>query len=380
MMNCCTETESRTIDCIRPLLAFMVVGLHVRPYYADGTELFFNGWYDAAIIVIYRILFSVAVPAFFFISGFLFFSKLKDWDNSIWKDKIRKRIKTLLIPYIIWNLIAILGFIVTRFAGTLIKGNEPLDLITQLNERGWLRLFWDRRLFGSIIPDSINLFGISVPGGTPVNEPTWFIRDLMVVIAFSPMIWWFVKKGGKYFIAVIACFYIVDLWIPLTGFSSKAFFMFSLGAWFSLTSHNLIETASQHPRIQAILALILLFAASMSFGYNKWIYCITSRLFILVAILTVFHSVSEWIKRDRFYNTAYNLSKSSFFVFVAHTVLIVDALSWAFSLINRPGNPFVSFLLLSIETITVYVICHLIWLTLKRFTPRTLGVLTGKNH
>ena len=147
MSNPLTEIESRTINFLRPLLAIMVVGLHVRPYYSDGTELFADGWYDASVITVFKILFSLAVPAFFLISGYLFFRNLKNWDVTIWKGKIRKRAKTLLCPYVIWNLIAFLGFIITRTAGHIIKGNSSVDLISLLNERGWIRIFWDASSF-----------------------------------------------------------------------------------------------------------------------------------------------------------------------------------------------------------------------------------------
>ena len=83
---------------MRPLLAFMVVGLHVRPLYLDGTELFTDSIYDASVITVFKVLFSLAVPAFFMISGYLFFRNLEDWKYPVWKDKLKKRVYSLLIP------------------------------------------------------------------------------------------------------------------------------------------------------------------------------------------------------------------------------------------------------------------------------------------
>ena len=70
------KLQSETIDRLRPLLALMVVGLHVRPYYITGTETFFDGLYEASVITIYRVFFSIAVPFFFLISGYYFFKGL----------------------------------------------------------------------------------------------------------------------------------------------------------------------------------------------------------------------------------------------------------------------------------------------------------------
>ena len=47
----------------------------------------------------------IAVPMFFFISGYYAFYK-KDWSQrSIWTVELKKRVKTLLIPYLLWNSI-----------------------------------------------------------------------------------------------------------------------------------------------------------------------------------------------------------------------------------------------------------------------------------
>ena len=70
------KIQSVTIDYLRPLLAIMVVGLHVRPYYTTGTELFFDGTFEALVITIFRVLFSMAVPFFFLISGYFFYQGL----------------------------------------------------------------------------------------------------------------------------------------------------------------------------------------------------------------------------------------------------------------------------------------------------------------
>ena len=373
------KIQSVTIDYLRPLLAIMVVGLHVRPYYTTGTELFFDGTFEALVITIFRVLFSMAVPFFFLISGYFFYKGLQDWDKSVWSDKIRKRIRTLLVPYLLWNLIAFAGYCITRFAGHVIKGVPFPDLIEELSERGWIRLLWDRCLYGDIKPDVINLFGYAVSTGSPMNGPTWFLRDLFVVLLFTPVIWWLIRHLKKSFIIIAGILYVVDLWFPFAGFSSKAFFMFSLGAWLFLTGNNLVSISQNHPRIQALTALALLLVAAMSLGYNEWIYCILSRLFIVCAIPVLFRMVAKKVMTGETATKKWkqDLSNSSFFVYVVHTVLITDAINWVIlSLAKNPCKP-ISFTLLIISTLTVYMICHLLWLFFNRITPRTMNILTG---
>lgn len=374
-----TETESRTIDTLRPILAVMVVGLHVRPYYSDGTEQFLNGLYDASVIAIFRILFSLAVPVFFLISGYLFFRNLENWDFTVWKGKIRKRANTLLVPYILWNFIAFLGFIITRKAGQIIKGNSSVDLVSLFNERGWIRIFWDRCLYGEINPDRINLFGIAVGTGTPMNEPTWFLRDLMMVILFTPLIYFLIKKAGRLFILITGILFCIDLWIPFSGFSVKSFFMFSLGAWFCINQKSMLDSFRRFPVLQYVSAILFLVIASLSFNGNKWISCVSSRLFILCGIPALFCLVSNMIsvRNKQATSLPSTFVDSSFFVYLMHTVLVTDAIHWLLSLVSDSPNRIIMFVMLVLNTILVYLCCHCLYMLLKRYSPRLLTLLTG---
>lgn len=371
------KTQSLTIDRLRPLLALMVVGLHVRPYFISGTASFLDGPYEASVILIFRILFSVAVPFFFLISGLYFFKGLDEWDSSVWKSKIRKRVGSILVPYLLWNFIALLCYPLTRLAGHLVNGAAFPDIITQINERGLLRLFWNRSLYGSFNNEVTTLFGWTSATGAPMDAPTWFLRDLMVVILFTPLIWWLIRHLNKSFILLAGILYVVDLWIPVSGFSSTAFFLFSLGAWLSLTGRDLVLVSEKKPKLQLAISLLTMIIAAISCGRNAWIYTISSRLFIIFAIPTLFHMVSvtpDCEKRKKLFN---GLVKSSFFIYLIHTILITDAVCWIFDVALHPGNKTVLFILLALSTLTIYTICHLIWLFMDRFTPRLLKILTG---
>ena len=379
MSNPLTEIESKTIDLRRPLLAFMVVGLHVRPLYLDGTELFTDSIYDASVITVFKVLFSLAVPAFFMISGYLFFRNLEDWKYPVWKDKLKKRVYSLLIPYLLWNIIALLGFIITRKAGQIINGNDPVDLISLLNERGWIRILWDRCLYGAVHPATTNLFGIAVGSGTPMNEPTWFIRDLMVVILFTPLIHFLIRKTGRLFILVTGILFCLDLWIPLPGFSSKSFFLFSIGAWFSINGKSMLDCFKRFRTTGYVLSLLLLFTASVSLNSNEWLYCITSRLFIISGVPVLFCLTSGFLSgegRLKKYPKP-EFADSSFFVYLIHTVLITDVIHRILDLIPVPDKGLLQFMMLAINTILVYLTCHYLYLLFRKYIPGVLMLLTG---
>ena len=54
------------------------------------------------------ILCRVAVPLFFFMSGFLFFLRTEFFTAQVYFKKLKSRFRSLLIPYLFWNLVLLL--------------------------------------------------------------------------------------------------------------------------------------------------------------------------------------------------------------------------------------------------------------------------------
>ncbi|MDR2862792.1 MAG: acyltransferase, partial [Puniceicoccales bacterium] len=99
------EQQSKLIDILRFPLMVAVLLTHIDFPYA--------GWEGSTAWFLYtalnRILGCVGVPLFFFISGYLFFRKTTathptaaSFPISLWLEKIRKRTRTLVVPYFLW--------------------------------------------------------------------------------------------------------------------------------------------------------------------------------------------------------------------------------------------------------------------------------------
>ena len=55
-----------------------------------------------------------SVPIYFFISGYVFFINIDRFDKGAYFRKLKNRLHTLLIPYIIWNFLAIIATLLPR--------------------------------------------------------------------------------------------------------------------------------------------------------------------------------------------------------------------------------------------------------------------------
>lgn len=101
-----SNLQSLVIDWLRFPLAIAVVFIHsfgskeIDLYYLHANPFSPESIYDFLRIALSNVGTHFAVPVFFMFSGFLFFYKAKDFNLSLYKQKLRKRFKTLFIPYV----------------------------------------------------------------------------------------------------------------------------------------------------------------------------------------------------------------------------------------------------------------------------------------
>lgn len=152
----------------------------------------------------------VAVPLFFLMSGYLFFLGF-DFSKQTYLEKIKSRVKSLLIPFLFWNLITL--FVVALAQAIPVtrqyfSGNN--ELIASFGCWEYVQA----------------IFGIE---RTPISYQFWFIRDLMVLVLLSPIVYFINRQVSKFFIFILfGCWFLgVSLWhVP----SIEALFFFALGA------------------------------------------------------------------------------------------------------------------------------------------------------
>ncbi len=149
------------------------------------------------------ILGKCAVPMFYVISGWLFFRSLPEGLSSVWA-KMKKRAKTLLVPYLV-GCAACTSFYMTV---AVIPGTSKY-----MN-------FQILQLFNVSIGEIIySIFYL------PIAYPLWFLRDLILLVATAPL-WYFALRYLKWGFVAAA--------LALTFFDTPhvpalALFWFTLG-------------------------------------------------------------------------------------------------------------------------------------------------------
>ena len=130
---------------------------------------------------------TTVVPLLFMFAGYLQFRK-----NDIYPVLLKKKAKSLLAPYVIWTIIAVLAF----FIGQSIPRLSPFfqnenNIVRDWNITDWINLFWTH---------TDNIF--------PLMYQFWFVRNLMIIVIVSPLLTYFAKKIPFAFIVVAILFYV----------------------------------------------------------------------------------------------------------------------------------------------------------------------------
>ena len=189
-----TPRRSETVDLLRLLLTVGIVFRHAELVGQTGMV----PAYDAVNRGM-MLLTELCVPLFFALSGFLYFRNIPDHPGPrfFW-GKIRRRLSSLLIPYLIANAVAFLCYWAAySYAPTMMSGYFG-D-----NWRNPFFVFWSG----------------------PVNLSLWFIRDLFIAILCAPLYWLLIRFTR--FWAVLAG----GLAWYLFGTPAWCNFFFLLGAW-----------------------------------------------------------------------------------------------------------------------------------------------------
>lgn len=161
-------------DKIRVMSFFSIIlvfyihsGFHDLPHEIHGMS--FNYYLQELIS---GVLGRCAVPLFYAISGYLFFRGVQQ-SNDIF-IKIKKRCKTLIIPYALSALILPLFYIGMSF----VPASEDF-----VNNGDFMEHFNDNA------PNVLFQLYIDAGNGAPLAFHLWFLRDLIIIVFLSPLLY-----------------------------------------------------------------------------------------------------------------------------------------------------------------------------------------------
>jgi hypothetical protein len=331
--------QSKVISFLRFPLIVGVILIHTQ--LSNANEEFIC--YENTKFIISNVIARIAVPLFFVCSGFLFFFKTEEFSLHTYLSKLKKRVKTLLIPYLIWNTLFIVAFNI--ISGGFVIGEG-------FGWKNWLRVF----------------------GGNcfhhPSNYPLWFIGDLMWVILFTPIIYWLTKRLRVFFPLILGVLWLINSNIC---WKTEAFFFFCLGAFFSINKKCFTDLVKSHTLILGLIYLLFVIATFCAKDYAFWIYL--RRLSVVIGMGFVVSLVAKFIANGKWKENKF-LTTSSFFLYLHHAILLPSYKKVLITIIppTCDANMIILYFLWAILTIIIGLGLYYI---IKRLLPKTTSFLMG---
>ena len=271
--------------------------------------------------------------------------------------KLKKRVVTLLIPYLLWNLVPSLVLIGGNLFSIVFRGKSTEDLmifLTNLWNDGLWHLWWDK----------VN--------GMPSDSPLWFLRDLIVMCVLAPVFYYFIKKGGKLAVVIWFLLYVFlpVSWAHLPGISITAVFFFNIGLYLRYNGIGLVGGSNRIYQLVCVATAFVLLILAVLFRNQGYLY----SLFIPVGTFCSFILIG-WAKPSVVKCLA-KFSPTIFFVYAIHQTFVLVYMG---KMVGRllpdsyVGDVLVYFTVPFITT----AVCIVIYYLLKLVSPRFLRVLCG---
>jgi surface polysaccharide O-acyltransferase-like enzyme len=282
----------------------------------------------------------IAVPLFFFISGVLYFYKFEmSWKS--YYNKLKKRLNTLVLPYLIWSIVGILFYLFLQLNPFTAKFfSDSSELIIKYS---FVKLL-----------DTIFIH--------PIPYQFWFIRDLFVLILIAPVGIMLNKYLKGYWILLLIFAYIFNLSTVIVSTGSLLFFF--LGGFIVANKFKFLKKKISFKLTLFLTVLWISFyflRASGTLNYLGYYLEISHKVFIIIGILSI------WTMYDYIFSNVQetNLNpifKTTFFLFAIHEPLLTFFRK--FLLIKFGTN--------ELQLLIVYFLCPVIIIAISTFSSMLL--------
>lgn len=295
----------------------------------------------------------VSVPLLFLISGYLFFSGF-EWSKEKYLVKLRTRLKTLLIPFVFWNI----------FTLSIIAAAQALPA-TQIYFSGNSPLIAGFSGF-----DYLN--AIAGINRCPIAYQFWFIRDLMILVLLAPVIRFILQKSAILFLAVVFIGWFSEYWFIYAP-SAEASLFFCVGAYLALLDKNLFSV-DKHGL--ALAALYLVIVTCDTIFINEHFSPYLHKIGILFGSATALYATRYLAETKKIKASILWMNSASFFVYAIHEPMLTIFRKIIYKIVCPDTSSLVLFLYFFIP-IVVIAFSITAYRVLLGVAPKFASTVTG---
>jgi hypothetical protein len=183
-------------------------------------------------------------------------------------------------------------------------------------------------------------------------------------------------------LAVLFVLFYTKIWFIVPGFSSRHFFtalfFFSLGGYFSIFAKNMVIALRKYQNVWYALAFVTLILGVYFFDdeIRKYFH----PIYVLAGTISAINVTSYFMERGKLRMNE-TFSQSSFFIYCAHGILVVQYAQIAFraafaGILDPNGGAYIT---LSYFVLPFFCVAFLIgvFVLMKRLMPKVLNLFIG---
>lgn len=346
-MNHTPNFFSAKISVLSFVLCCGVVSQHIKWLCRDSD-------YLNTVQQFWFFIVETCVPFFFMISGYLFF---RTYESTKWKEKLKSRVKTLFVPYLIWNV----------FYAIVMVSLFKMGLITNMQNV--------KSLSGGVISCLNSEF-----------SPLWFVKYLMVFVCISPLVYFVLRKKilGFLFIAFLLVvnaynYYSGSMQVPLNVNANNwimfiyQYIFFAIGSFSALCLKSEIEKPSLKKSRFGVIIIFTLMAI-------YWLYIKQFGDVVTNHTFRWLWCISIWFAFDMLPNIKVRpWMKYSFFIYCSHLIFVMCVQGVSNIVYSKMGVLKPIFQIseyLWLVPLSIYCLIK-IGDALKRYQPLLWGYITG---
>lgn len=341
---------SARINILKFLSIIMVVFIHSSPEVTAYNNLAGGSLakqsLDFVIYIISQSISRTAVPLFFLISSILLFSK-----EFKWLPNMKKKCRSVLLPYLFWNSF----WILFSYAAQTIKEIAvyfPRDsyYVRDYGILEWLKAY------------------TYLNGNYPYLYTLWFLRDLFVLNLLAIVIKKIVDKAPVLLLILMAVLWFSNISIPFLDNQTIVFF--TLGYY--IVKYQV--DVKWIDRINSTIAIVF-FAGftAMDFAFS-YTFPAVHNLSVVIGIL-FFIKLSGQVLDYKICDRIVWLSKYSFIIYVFHEMNL--SMLKKLSLLVFPQTILVQLLEYMMIPVIIIIGCIIFGMILQKISPKFYSLVTG---
>lgn len=336
------KEESRRYDALKVLMCIFVLLIH-----AFSANFMGAGWSGIGVLyqltfVVSKVICDCAVPVFLLISSVLLYSKPFSW----WAN-VKKKCRSLLVPYLIFNSLWVVLMFAKHVLGQMlgVKAGDDIDFSTY-SLFNWLDAY----------------LGLT-EDYKPLLTVLWYVRDLFILNLLAIPIKKLIDLLPIPMLALTLVLWFCEIQIP--GIQDYSLPFFVLGYY--LVKYDIHLTDIDRKLNKYPVAALYVIATAAVVLLQREVE-VVNRLYLLVAVVF-------WIRCSgrltRFGKAIDLILPASFFIYLTHRFI--------YAIIQIVIDESVTIYLITyvLKPAVALAVLLVVYYFLKRFLPGVLAVLVG---